>query len=92
MGSVKQTIGESVCDYTARFLQSAAGTNMPDRWLVGNFVDCSHNFVKPQDLASFDCARKAALCAEQAENETTEVSVVATTDWRLDTLIELLTN
>ncbi|KAL4231768.1 hypothetical protein ACF0H5_009344 [Mactra antiquata] len=96
VGMVKQRVGESVHDYTTRFMDQSNDSEMPAKWLISIYIDglvpSLKKIVKPQDIKTVDLARRAALRAEECDNEVVEVSAVNSSDAKLDTLIELLTH
>jgi hypothetical protein len=99
IGMVRQKTNESVHDYTTRFRDLYNGSGMPEKWIITNYVDGLlpnlRRIVKPQELASLEIARPAALRAEYSESDSVEVNAVTsnlTMDKKLDHLIELLTH
>ncbi|KAL4240389.1 hypothetical protein ACF0H5_001179 [Mactra antiquata] len=96
VGMVKQRVGESVHDYTTRFMDQSNDSEMPAKWLISTYIDglvpSLKRIVKPHDIKTLDLARRAALRAEECDNEVVEVSAVNSSDAKLDTLIELLTH
>jgi len=81
--SIRQLVTETVSDYTTRFMTATNDRHMPVVWLVANYIDglrsTIRKVVKSQDLCSIDSARRAAIRAELAEEDsrTTEVSAIS---------------
>lgn len=96
LGSIKQRATEDINDYFTRFLELTNDQGMPDTWLVATFVDGLvapvRKIVKPQELASLEAARKAAMRAEQVISDTVEVSAIQRqhSDGKMDQLLDLV--